>query len=89
MLKKSASFVLASFRPSTYQKKFPEVGSTGGVFPFAKNHSNGERPTRRAVCTSSALHSLRPCWTNFLSILRDSFLLCHTGGSSMVSRAHI
>ncbi len=38
LLKKSASVVLASFRPSTYP---------------------------------SGLHSLRPCWTAFLSSLRD------------------
>ena len=48
-----------------------------GVSPFAKIHSMGERPTRSAVCTSSALHSLRPCWTVFLSILREcSLVLC-------------
>ena len=41
MLKKSASFVLASFRSSTYPRGY-----------------------------DSALHSLRPCWTNFLSILQ-------------------
>ena len=71
MLKKSASSVLASFRASTLRKGFSEVGSTVGAFPFAKIHPTGERPTRSAVCTSSGLHSLRPCWTNFLSILRD------------------
>src|SRR3990170_2373598 len=42
MLKKSASVVLASFRPSTYPRGY-----------------------------ASGLHSLRPCWTTFLSILRD------------------
>jgi len=42
MLKKSASGVLASFRPSTYPRGY-----------------------------ASALHSLRPCWTAFLSILRE------------------
>ncbi len=42
MLKKPASGVLASFRPSTYPRGY-----------------------------ASALHSLRPCWTDFLSILRD------------------
>ena len=42
MLKKSASFVLASFRPSPYHRGY-----------------------------ASALHSLRPCWTAFLSILRE------------------
>ena len=65
----SPSGVLASFRSSTYQRRFSEVGITGGDFPFAKTHCKGERPTRSAVCTSSALHSLRPCWTNFLSTL--------------------
>ena len=42
MLKKSASRVLASFRPSTYPRGY-----------------------------ASALHSLRPCWTEFLSILQE------------------
>ena len=69
-LKKSASGVLASFRPSTYRRRCSEGGVDEGVFPFAKIHSRGERPTRSAVCTSSDLHSLRPCWTNFLSILQ-------------------
>jgi hypothetical protein len=71
-----------------------EVGNTGGAFPFAKIYSMGERPTRSAVCTSSALHSLRPCWTNFLSLLRECAplvldvqvfegLLCRSGISSV------
>ena len=42
MLKKSASFVLASFRPATYPRGY-----------------------------ASGLHSLRPCRTAFLSILRE------------------
>jgi hypothetical protein len=46
MLKKSASSVLASFRPSTY----PNVYASG-------------------------LHSLRPCWTTFLSIPRECSLV--------------
>ena len=46
ILKKSASFVLASFRPSTYPRGY-----------------------------ASALHSLRPCWTAFLSILHGRFPL--------------
>jgi hypothetical protein len=66
--------VLASFRPSTYQRGFSEVGIAGGTFPFAKIHSKGERSTRSTVCTSSALHSLRPCWTVLLSILRSRIL---------------
>jgi hypothetical protein len=49
MLKKSASSVLASFRPSTYPRGY-----------------------------ASALHSLRPCWTNFLSILQGRLLLFRT-----------
>jgi hypothetical protein len=61
MLKKSTSFVLASFRPSILRRSFLEVGNTGGAFPFAKTHAKGERPTRSAVCTSSDLHSQRPC----------------------------
>jgi len=42
LLKKSASSVLTSFRPSTYPEEY-----------------------------ASGLHSLRPCWTAFLSSLRD------------------
>jgi hypothetical protein len=61
MLKKASRFVLASFRPSTLKMSFSEVRNAGGAFPFAKTHCKGERPTRSAVCTSSALHSLRPC----------------------------
>jgi general secretion pathway protein J len=49
MLKKSASGVLASFRPSTYPRGY-----------------------------ASALHSLGPCWTNFLSILQGRLLLLRT-----------
>jgi hypothetical protein len=45
MLKKSASVVLASFRPSTYPRGY-----------------------------ASVLHSLRPCWRNFLNILQSGFL---------------
>ena len=51
MLKKSASGVLASFRPSTYPRGY-----------------------------ASVLHSLRPCWTNVLSILRGSAQLSETCG---------
>ena len=61
MLKKSASSVLASFRSSTFGRAGLKVGVAEGVFPFAKTHCKGERPTRSAVCTSSDLHSLRPC----------------------------
>jgi hypothetical protein len=77
MLKKSASVVLASFRSSTLRRSVSEIGNTGGDFPFAKTHCKGERPTRSAVCTSSALHSLRPCLRNGASqgeeaVLADS-----------------
>ena len=61
MLKKSASVVLASFRPSTLRKNSSEVGNTVGAFPFAKIYCEGERSTRSAVGTSSGLHSLGPC----------------------------
>jgi hypothetical protein len=64
MLKKSASGVLASLRGSTEKKN-----QIGGVYPFTKINPIGERFTRSAGCTSSPLHSLRPCWTTFLSIL--------------------
>ena len=50
----SPSGVLASLRGSTYPMRFLEVGNTGWAFPFAKPHCKGERPTRSAVCTSSA-----------------------------------
>jgi len=49
MLKKSASIVLASFRPSTYPRGY-----------------------------ASALHSLRPCWTNFLSTLQGRAFMSWT-----------
>ena len=58
MLKKPASFVLASFRSSTYPEGTPPV-----------------------------LHSLRPCWTNFLSILPGWPLLFHTCRFSKLSCA--
>jgi hypothetical protein len=45
-----------------YRKEsLSDIGMTGWAFPFAKIHSKGKRPTRSAVLTSSALHSLRPC----------------------------
>jgi hypothetical protein len=104
MLKKTASVVLASFRPSTLRRGFSEVGSTGGAFPFAKIHCKAERPTRSAVCTSSGLHSLRPCLRNgaswrdgvgrvrslaFLSILLESFLFVpHVRTLEVLARQH-
>ena len=52
MLKKPASVVLASFRPSTYPRG-----------------------------CASALHSLRPCWTAFLSTLQDLYLMVDGKGT--------
>ena len=74
MLKKSASSVLALFRPSTLRTGFSELGSTVGAFPFAQIHPTGERPTRSAVCTSSALHSLRPCLGHGASLGEEAVL---------------
>ena len=85
----SASSVLASFRPSTYQRRFSEVRIALGAFPFAKIHSRGEPPTRSAVCTSSPLRSLRRCWTAFLSILHGVLLLSKTRGPMKFWRAKI
>jgi hypothetical protein len=59
MLKKSASSVLASFRPSTYPKGY-----------------------------ASVLHSLRPCWTVFLSILRSIPPLSQTLGPVKILACH-
>ena len=52
-----ASFVLASFRPSTYQVYWRK-----GTYPLAYDRS--ERFKRSVVCTSSVLHSLWPCPRN-------------------------
>ena len=60
MLKKSASGVLASFRPSTYPSGYDSV-----------------------------LHSLRPCWTAFLSILRERSLVVPYVSTIKFSRANI
>jgi len=97
MLKKSANVVLASRRGSTLKRSSSEVGSTVRAFPLAKTYCKGERPTRSAVCTSSPLRSLRPCWTAFLSILLGcshlatdmqalEVLLCQNGFSQPASR---
>ena len=53
MLKKATGFVLASFRPSTYQ-----VYWRRSTFPLSYNQS--ERIKRSLAYTSSALHLLRP-----------------------------
>jgi hypothetical protein len=59
MLKKPASVVLASFRPSTYPRGY-----------------------------ASGLHSLRPCWTDFLSILQGNVLLSKAGAEAAHPPAH-
>ena len=74
MLKQPASVVLASFRPLTLS----EGGNTKGDFPFAKTHKNGERIAQSEVCTSSGLHSLRPCWTACLSIRQNVYRAPHS-----------
>jgi len=74
MLKKSARGVLASFRGLTLRRSFSEIGNTGGVFPFGKIHSKGERLTRSAVCTSSPLRSLRPCLGQGASLGEEAVL---------------
>jgi hypothetical protein len=60
MLKKSASFVLALFRGSTYRTEY-----------------------------ASPLRVLRPCWTNFLSILPGILPLPQTRGPLHFHRAAI
>ena len=38
------------------------------------------RPSTYPIGYASALHSLRPCWTNFLSILQSRIVLSETCG---------
>jgi len=65
MLKKPASVVLASFRSSTYPTwRTSCLGSLGRA---------GEKSE------ASGLHSLRPCWTAFLSILLAHILRLNVG----------
>jgi hypothetical protein len=54
MLKKAASFVLASLRGSTSRFYWRQ-----GTYPLAFDRS--ERVKLSLVCTSSPLRSLRPC----------------------------
>ena len=64
MLKKPASFVLASLRDSTYRTwETSCLGSSGWA---------GED------CYASPPRSLRPRWTAFLSILREHILIVYT-----------
>jgi hypothetical protein len=68
MLKKAASFVLASFKPSTGTRP-PHISAarTNVVLLI--------RRTVRPKEYASGFHLLRPCWTDFLSILQGQFLL--------------
>ena len=71
MLKKSASGVLASFRPSTGTRPPHHSAARTDLVLLI-------RRTVRPRGYASAHHSLRPCWTNFLSILRGRVLLSQT-----------
>jgi len=62
MLKKSASGVLASLRPSTGTRPPHHSAARTSVVLLI-------RRTVRPRGYASALRSLRPCWTVFLSIL--------------------
>jgi len=62
MLKKAASCVLASFRPSTGTRPPHHSAARTNVVLLI-------RRTVRPKGYASGLHSLRPCWTTFLSIL--------------------
>src|SRR5438309_8536947 len=62
MLKKPASSVLASFRPSTGTRPPHHSAARTDLVLLI-------RRTVRPRGYASALHSLRPCWTVFLSIL--------------------
>src|SRR6478736_3801781 len=53
--------VLGSSKSSTYQLSFSEVGSAGGVFPFAKIHCTGERPHGVRSVPPPVSTRLRPC----------------------------
>ena len=68
MLKKAASFVLASFRPSTGTRPPHHSAARTDMVLLI-------RRTVRPRGYASGLHSLRPCWTAFLSILQECFLI--------------
>src|SRR4029077_6023 len=73
-LKKSASVVLASFRPSTGTRPPHHSAARTDVVLLI-------RRTVRPRGYASGLHSLRPCRTTFLSLLQE----CSAG----VPREHI
>jgi hypothetical protein len=68
VLKKSASFVLASFRSSTYRRDFRRSDSLEGL-SVRQDPLYGRTAPRSAVGTFSGLHLLRPCWAACLSTL--------------------
>jgi hypothetical protein len=71
MLKKSASGVLASFRSSTLRRSHSEIGALEGLFRSPRSILRANGPHEVRSVPPPDLPSLRPCWTNFLSILRD------------------
>ena len=75
MLKNLASVVLGSSKSSTYRLRSSEGGRAGGVFPYAKIHSEGERPHEVRSVPPPVSNRLRPCWTNFLSIQQECYLI--------------
>src|SRR5437762_13528136 len=75
MLKKSASFVLAAFRPSTGTRPPHHSAARTDVVLLIRR---SVRPRGYA----SGLHPLSPCWTNVLP-------LSHTFELSKVSHANI
>ncbi len=61
----SPSSVLGSFKPFTHRSK-----PTGGKVAI-RSHVIEESGSSEAWCVPPALHSLRPCWAAFLSILQE------------------
>src|SRR4029077_2927018 len=53
--------VLDSSKSSTYRMRFSEVGSAGGVFPFAKIHYTGDRLHEVRSVPPPVSTRLRPC----------------------------
>jgi hypothetical protein len=72
MLKKSASIVLVSFRPSTGTRPPHHSAARTDVVLLI-------RRTVRPRGYASGPHSLRPCWTAFVSILQGNVFLSKAG----------
>ena len=75
MLKKPASIVLASFRSSTGTRPPHHSAARTDVVLLI-------RRTVRPGGYASDPHSLRPCWTDFLSILQGNVLLSKAGAEA-------